>query len=147
MPLLQEHTELEFDMVYYVKTGVFEKINIVHCESKEVIGQADFSVVAAPKATEPTQPAARKAGAAPLRGAGGSPPSRANVRGGAAAAGNAAARNNKSVNFNAAARRKPAPVNKVIPKSRPVGGAAGATAGAKPKAPMPGGMASKAAAA
>ena len=41
--------ELEFEMIYHVATGVFEKVNIRQSDTKQVLGEAQFSTVAAPR--------------------------------------------------------------------------------------------------
>ena len=49
MALLVEHKDIEFVMSYYVKTGKFEKVTVLNFHTKEEIGEATFSTVAAPK--------------------------------------------------------------------------------------------------
>ena len=59
--------ELEFEMIYHVATGVFEKVNIRQSDTKQVLGEAQFSTVAAPreeqKAQSPAPPMNRGAAA------------------------------------------------------------------------------------
>ena len=50
MDKLRAANALEFEMVYHVASGVFEKVNMNNCQTKEVLGEANFSTVAAPKA-------------------------------------------------------------------------------------------------
>ena len=35
--------DLEFEMVYHVPSGVFEKVNMVQFDTKQVLGEAQFS--------------------------------------------------------------------------------------------------------
>ena len=35
--------DLEFEMVYHVPTGVFEKVNMRQFDTKQVLGEAQFS--------------------------------------------------------------------------------------------------------
>ena len=41
--------ELEFEMIYHVASGVFEKVNIRKSDTKEILGEAQFSTTAAPR--------------------------------------------------------------------------------------------------
>ena len=72
-----EHKDIEFVMSYYVKTGKFEKVTMLNFHTKEEIGEATFSTVAAPKNADgrgstPTTTSRAAAGAsrvtAPTRG-------------------------------------------------------------------------------
>ena len=45
MGLLNTEGSIEFNMIYHVESGVFEKVEMLKCdESKEVLGNAEFTV-------------------------------------------------------------------------------------------------------
>lgn len=94
--LLQEHKSLQFDMIYHVNSGVFEKINIVHGETFAVLGQATFTTKVAPAVVDHDQDY-RGASPKPKTGAA-SQAIKQNV-------GTAANRNNKSTVATTAARK------------------------------------------
>ena len=50
METLQAANALEFEMVYHVNNKIFEKVTMRSAESKDILGQATFSVAAAPVA-------------------------------------------------------------------------------------------------
>ena len=49
MEKLTSQKELEFEMIYHIKTGKFEKVKILNYESKAELAVADFSTQAVPK--------------------------------------------------------------------------------------------------
>ena len=60
--------ELEFEMIYHVASGVFEKVNIRKSDTKEILGEAQFSTTAAPRIQQNVQspaPAQNRGAAAP----------------------------------------------------------------------------------
>ena len=111
MDLLREHKSLEMVMVYYVKGCKFEKVQILHGNSKEEVGQASFTTQAAAAAANrggsPQQKVSFAASANnnASRGAAATRARQPMARSGAPAAANNRARSN--VNVGAARKTRP----------------------------------------
>ena len=44
MELLNTEGSIEFNMVYHVESGVFEKVEMLNSETREVHGNAEFTL-------------------------------------------------------------------------------------------------------
>ena len=122
METLRASGAMEFEMVYHVASGVFEKVVMHNSETRDVLGEATFSVAAAPAAQgnrggSPPAPQARGAAAARPAAAARQPAASAANRNKSVAASSAKRVGNNGRGPAAAAGK----VNgaAVIPKNRP----------------------------
>ena len=107
MDALNAQKALEFNMIYHVGNGKFEKVEICHSETKDVLGLAEFSTVVQgrqPVVAAPAQPVAqrRASPAARLGAAAASMSPKANVAANRAKSNNAVAKRRPIANAGAA---------------------------------------------
>ena len=122
MEKLRAAGAMEFEMVYHVASGAFEKVVMHNSETRDVLGEATFSAAAAPAAQQnrggsPPAPQARGAAAARPAAAARQPAASAANRGKSVVASSAKRVGNNGRGPAAAASKVNGAAN--IPKSRP----------------------------
>ena len=106
MDAMNELKAIEFNMVYHVASGKFEKVEMLHAETKDVLGLAEFSTVQVRQPAQAAAPQQRRA----------SPPARLGAAA-AASVGPKAGPANRGKSTNVVAKSRPA-INAGAPKAR-----------------------------